>query len=181
MATTKAAKARAKKAAPVTVEAIKGALSYDPDTGSLIWKVRRGHSRIGQRAGSIRNDGYVVVRVFGRLYMAHRIAWAIHEGNWPDDQIDHINGNRSDNRIINLRPCTNAENCQNVRAHRDANSKHVGVCRVGRGGPRPWLAQLCIGGRQRVIGRFATEWEALAARLKAKAELHPFNPTQRIA
>lgn len=86
---------------------------YNPDTGELYWKVPRGQKmKAGQRAGSLDTKGYIQVRLVPYTIRAHRIAWAIMTGKWPT-LIDHINRNKADNRWINLREVTQAENWAN--------------------------------------------------------------------
>lgn len=168
-------------------------LDHDSETGALTWKPRPAsmfaggkrsaeHSAANWNAkwagkpalSASHNAGYLCGSIFGRRYLAHRVAWAIHHGSWPSDQIDHINGVRDDNRIKNLRECSNLQNCQNVRSHRDSTSSRAGVCRISRITSKPWLAQICVNGRQRRIGQFETEEAAIAARAIAERELHTF-------
>lgn len=90
-------------------------VEYDPETGSLIWKQRDGNARLnsklaGKPAFAQLSDGYLTGRIKGKNYKAHRIAWAVAYGEWPQGQIDHINGDRSDNRLPNLRVVSNSEN-----------------------------------------------------------------------
>jgi hypothetical protein len=77
-------------------------LDYNPDTGELTWKRLRDSTRIGQKAKALDVAGYIQVNISGNVYKGHRVAWAIHYGRWPVGMIDHINGQRSDNRIENL-------------------------------------------------------------------------------
>lgn len=150
---------------------------YDPATGAFVNRVARGSlARAGQVAGSKHCAGYLAIRIDGRAYLCHRLAWLYMHGEWPADQIDHINGVRTDNRIENLRECSNAENCQNVRAHRDSTSSFTGVSWSGSSKSKPWVAQICVNKRQRFLGYYATESEAASVRAAAKSELHSFHP-----
>lgn len=85
-------------------------LVYDPALGTLTWKVGRSRMKAGDVAGSITRKGYVSLSIDSRQYMAHRIAWLLHYGEWPEKQIDHKNRIRHDNAINNLRLATNGQN-----------------------------------------------------------------------
>ena len=129
-------------------------LSYNPDTGLLHWlKPVAQRIKVGAEAGCKGPGGYRVVRVLGANYLAHRVAWAIHYGEWPAENIDHFDGNPSDNTIGNLRLATPAENNANRRKVR-SDSTHVlvypGVYWYGEGctlpiackGPSwPWMVR----------------------------------------
>lgn len=97
----------------MTLEEAKDLFEYS--NGVLLWK-KVDHKR-NKRAGTINHSGYLCVGYKGIRYRAHRIIWLLHYGKWPEYQIDHINGNRTDNRIENLREVTNYENNQNKRRH----------------------------------------------------------------
>jgi hypothetical protein len=107
------------------------ALRYEPETGSLIW-LPRGYAKFDNRfagttAGTLKRNGYVQVRLNGKFYLAHRLAWRLYHGDWPEFEIDHINGDPADNRIENLRVCTTAENRRNMPRRKNKTSKYTGV------------------------------------------------------
>ena len=83
---------------------MKDLLNYDPDTGDFTWKVSTSNRvRVGQVAGTLRHDGYIRIKVNGKLYLAHRLAWFFVYGVWPVEFLDHIDQDKSNNRINNLR------------------------------------------------------------------------------
>ena len=86
------------------------ALQYDPETGHFTWQINHPRVRRGMVAGAKNAGGYVHIKVCGRDYYAHRLAWFFTFGRWPVDTIDHINGVKSDNRISNLRELSREQN-----------------------------------------------------------------------
>lgn len=150
-------------------------LEYTPETGVFVWKqARKRGGRVGDKAGSVNNDGYVQIKVNGRGYKAHRLAWFYVHGAWPKAQIDHINGERNDNRIKNLREATHKENHQNRKSNKNSTSKYVGVCWIAS--TEKFKATIKVDQVNIHIGYFDTEEEAFAAYCEAKRKLHPFNP-----
>ena len=148
-------------------------LDYDQDAGVFIRKVATARStKVGDIAGSKHICGYVEIALEGKRYLAHRLAWLYVYGIFPVNLIDHVNGNRADNRISNLREASRSENAQNMRnAHDDNGSSGLlGVSKNGYG----WQARICLNGKQRYLGTFPTPQEANSAYLSAKREIHPF-------
>lgn len=158
----------------VTQERLKELLDYDPGTGIFTWRVSCGTAKAGSVAGTVRPDGYVAIQIDRKPYLAHRLAWLYVHGEFPTDQIDHVNRVRTDNRIENLRLATNAENAQNMSKYRTNTSNVVGVCWNKRGGN--WVAFIWLNGKKIHLGLFDTIEEAAAARTAAKAKLHTFHP-----
>jgi len=146
--------------------------AFEYDGCNLVWRIKASRKTvIGTVAGSFDADGYVVVKIDGRRYPAHRLVWLYVKGEFPKGEIDHRNGVKADNRIGNLRDATHAENQQNQRrAHRNNKVGLLGVTRY-KGKPR---ATILVGGRQVFLGSFATEADAHHAYLTAKAKLHKF-------
>ena len=170
-------------------------IDYCPKTGKMTWKerpvwmfktggtpVRRvskeGKARrfnkqfAGQPAlNTAHGRGYLSGEVFGISCKAHRVAWAIFHGQWPSDQLDHINGDRSDNRISNLRSVDQAENMKNRKRPKHNTTGHIGVYRRSGG---KWCAEVISGGNAVLRKHFDTYEEACAAQEAAasKAGFH---------
>jgi len=102
---------------------LKKYLFYDPETGLFTWikKVKCSRREVGSIAGSDNGSGYIMIGIKAVNYKAHRLAWAFYYGYMPTRLIDHINGKRSDNRIINLREATDAQNSHNILKARTDN------------------------------------------------------------
>lgn len=148
-------------------------LVYCPETGVLTWRVTTGaRGMAGAKAGSVRADGYRAVKVRGRLYKAARVAWFCMTGAWPAEEIDHINGDRDDNRWGNLREVSRAVNMQNIR--RAQKRSVLGVLGVSRH-RRKYRACIKKDGKSTYLGLYETAELAHAAYVAAKRELHPGN------
>lgn len=151
-------------------------LTYCPETGLFRWAVNgRGQTkRAGNIAGSAHSGGYVRIKHGGRTYFAHRLAWLFHSGHWPACEIDHINGDRKDNRIANLREASVAQNRRNTKGvpSRRKHSAFKGVTKDSRDKNPKWVAQIYANGKVRVLGRFLSEDEAAKAYQSAAKELH---------
>lgn len=135
---------------------LRSLVDYDPDTGAF---TRRSSGR-RLRMGSLDSHGYVVVGVGYHLYRAHRLAWLYHHGKWPDGDIDHVNGIRTDNRIANLRDVCRSRNLLNRHAPRPEN--RLGVIGVRLRGSR-YEARIQFRGQRINLGRHDTIQGAAAA------------------
>jgi hypothetical protein len=154
----------------VPIERLREALSYDAQTGAVTWKEDRKNGKpVGSIAGSLNPTGYRHIRIDGRMCQEHRIAWALHYGQWPDGNIDHINGVPSDNRIENLRCVLQATNNRNARRRRDNTSGVTGV--LWYEARRKWGVKINRDGKAIFLGLFANVEDAIAARRKAEAKL----------
>jgi hypothetical protein len=162
----------------LTQSELKCLLHYDPKTGMFTRIFKSSNNvKIGDIAGGIHNKGYISISVLGKVYLAHRLAWLYIYGEFPKEQIDHVNGVRVDNRIINLRECNQYQNNQNLICRKNVTSKYIGVSWDEK--RNKWRATIYVNGRQKYLGRFATELEAFNAYLNAKLKFHSFNPTPR--
>lgn len=153
--------------ATITLSELKEILTYDAERGCLIWLVNRTRGRKGCVAGRIGGHGYWQVKLNGKMYLCHRLAWLLVYEKWPD-QIDHINGNRSDFRLGNLRECTQAQNMANAkRIASKSLMKGVKAAASGRFG-----ARILINGASVWLGTFDTEEQANDAYFAAAKSAH---------
>ena len=117
------------KQCDLTAERLREVLAYDAETGVFTWRDNRGsRAPAGSVAGNVSHQrGYRQIRVDYNRYLAHRLAWLYVYGEWPAAQIDHINGQTEDNRIVNLRPATQRQNCLNsaTRSHNEFGHRNI--------------------------------------------------------
>jgi hypothetical protein len=161
---------------PLTHADVAAFLQYDESAkpSCLRWLAKPNRRiRVGSVAGFAANAGYIGVQVNGLQTYAHRVVWLLMTGNWPADQIDHIDGNKSNNTINNLRQATGFENQQNHRKERArSKSRLLGV--HWNETRRTWFARIQVKGKSRYLGVFASPHDAYAAYISAKRELHTF-------
>jgi hypothetical protein len=138
-------------------EKLKKSLSYDPVTGIITWRCAIGRAKSGGIAGGVNIKGYLMVGFHGKKYLAHRLAWLLMTGDWPDGMIDHKNLNKLDNQFDNLRIASPAQNRANQKAMGKL-PKGVTLHRTGK-----YQAQIMIGPKNRYLGLFAAPEEAHAA------------------
>lgn len=143
-------------------------ITYDPETGLFVRKIRR----IKPYAGTVNSQsGYIDIGILGKTYKAHRLAWFYVYKVWPREDIDHINGIRTDNRLCNLRSVTRRINLQNLRKPKPKNkSGFLGVCQHKKSGK--WIAQIRILGKVTKLGYFETPELAHKAYVVAKRQHH---------
>lgn len=147
-------------------------LTYDASTGVFTWRVRAGSRiKVGDVAGRISSTGCVDIGIYGKQYKAHRLAWLYIYGALPEGSIDHINGDRQDNRIANLRIATPAENQQNRRLTWQNQTGFVGIRKTAAG---KYVAAIRVNRIKRYIGTYDSPEEAHAAYISAKIQHHPF-------
>jgi hypothetical protein len=143
-------------------------LLYDEATGELTWRIDRGKMKSGAPAGAVQANGYIRVQIDGLFYAAHRLIWLMVYGHWPDDDVDHINGARNDNRLINLRAATRSQNLMNTRVRSDSRTGIKGV-RMKRG---RFQARIKVNGKEIAVGTYDTIEEASEARRLAEKQIH---------
>lgn len=147
----------------LTLQIIFAKIVYDPETGIFL---RKGNSRSNGRgtAGTICKNGYIHIMIGPMMLKAHRLAWFIVHGAWPIGMLDHINGDRSDNRICNLRPVTSSQNKANGERYVTNKSGYKGVIyRPDARGSKKWRAQITVNYKRIALGYFHTAEQASAA------------------
>lgn len=154
----------------ITQERLKELLNYDVKTGEFSWTAGT-RARPNGKKCTYRNDsGYVCIRVDGKHYRAHRLAWLYVFGKNPVGEIDHINGVRDDNRIENLREVTRSENKKNQGRTVNNKSGHNGVRWYAP--LEKWHVQICCNRKKSHIGYFDSLEDAIIARKEAERDLN---------
>ena len=123
-----------------------------------------------KKAGSKSGGGYIDIKINKEIYKAHRIIWAIYYNEYVENEIDHINGNELDNRIVNLRKATRSQNCMNKPLRTDNTTGKTGVCLYKK--LEKWSASICVNSKINHIGYFNTFDEAVSARKDAETRYH---------
>ncbi|MBL9070421.1 MAG: HNH endonuclease [Sphingopyxis sp.] len=165
----------------VPIGLLRELIAYDPATGVLVWLPRRLEHFASDRVRAcgrwnaryankpaltaVEQSGYLHGDMMGKRYKAHRVAWALHHGEWPSLQIDHINGDPADNRIENLRSVTAQINMQNQRLSSASTSGVTGVSWASH--RNKWSAQIKVNGVKHHLGLFDSIGDAAAARKAA--------------
>jgi hypothetical protein len=163
----------------ISQEYLKSILDYDPETGIFTWKHRpREHFKTepvwkswntrysGAVAGGRNGGEYIIISINRRSFLAHRLSWLYMIGEFPQDQIDHINGVRDDNRIVNLRSVTNSENHRNQKKPKSNSSGVTGICWHKR--KNKWHAYIRTDDKRIHLGYFDNIFEAACARKSAE-------------
>lgn len=171
--------------ADLTFAQVDELLKADFETGKLFWRKRtpdmfsdgvhsaqheckRWNSRYSgaEALTHLSSEGYRIGAVLGKSIKAHRVLWLLSSGEWPNEDIDHINGDRSDNRLVNLRVVSRSENSKNQRIRSDNRSGVTGVSLRIRDGK--WIARIHVDGKEKLIGKFDDLHNAIEARKSAE-------------
>lgn len=157
----------------ITQGELKEILNYNEHTGIFTWKINGTRIKIGMIAGSKNNKEYIKVMINKKQYSAHRLAWFYVFGKWPDNEIDHKNGIKYDNRIENLREATHFQNSGNrIKCQSDNKTGFLGV--YYRPEIEKYVASIKVNKKPIHIGYFKTAEEAHKAYINKKRELHEF-------
>ena len=160
----------------LSAERLREVIHYEPTTGVFTWiKPTTRSVKVGDVAGS--PDRYVGIVIDGRRHYGHRLAWLYVHGQLPLGPIDHVNGNGLDNRIENIRPCTDSENQQNRAANRTNKTGLIGISWHNR--DSRWHAQIGMNGKTYSLGFFKGPIDAHNAYLEAKLQIHNFQSVPR--
>jgi hypothetical protein len=145
-------------------------LDYCPNKGIFTWAITDRLGFKGKIAGSLRPSGYITINFGGKYYQAHRLAWFYVTKKWPRCYIDHVNGNKSDNRIINLREANQSQNIANSKLSKANKTGYKGVSYSRK----QQAYQACLGkdGKQLFLGYFDDPEEAYQAYVKAALTHH---------
>lgn len=149
------------------VDRLRELIRYDPDTGKLYC------AKTGREKFTSDNNGRYVGKVEGCQFYAHRVAWALYHGAWPGGEIDHINGDSLDNRLLNMRDVDRATNRRNAKLPKSNKTGTPGVCWAKN--PGKWQAQIKYERRMIYLGQFDTLEEAVAVRKEAEKQ-YGFHP-----
>ena len=163
----------------LTADRLRELLAYDPQTGAFTWRLarvawngRRVIARPGDVAGTVCKNGYRAINIDGTPRLEHRLAFLWMTGEWPEADVDHINGDRADNRWANLRPASRRMNLQNRRGP-SSNRKHGHLLGTAwHAKTQKWRALIKHDGRQKSLGYYETEQAAHYAYVEAKRRLH---------
>jgi hypothetical protein len=169
----------------IPIDRLKQLISLDSETGVITWRLRSPDSFSGKTLGDNRRaasrwntmiagtealaadcQGYKRGTLDGKGFTAHRVVWALHYGEWCSTNIDHINGDKTDNRLANLRAAAHEANSRNQKLRRSNTSGVMGVSAHKEGG---WLARINAEGERKYLGKFARFEDAVAVRLAAEA------------
>ena len=154
----------------MTQKDIKATFDYNPDTGVCTWKEYRLKAAPGEPIDEryVYSDGYIVISFKGKAQMLHRLIWVWMTGEWPENQIDHLNGDKMDNRWENLRDVTQYQNLCNKSAYAKESPEPPGVTKKGN----KWVAILTVNKTQMKLGSFNSPEKAHNAYLQAKVLFH---------
>lgn len=156
----------------INADDVRHLLSYDAESGIFSWlNPKSRNCKVSAEVGSWDFYGYKTVRLYGKSYKLHRLAWLYVYGKWPSGDVDHINGVRSDNRICNLRDVSRRINLQNQRSAK--NNKSTGL--IGAyfdSRKNHYYARISMNNKSVHLGTFATAEEAHKAYVEAKRKMH---------
>jgi hypothetical protein len=153
------------------IDELKKHLSYNSKSGIFKRKNKLRIEKYGPKVGGINLKGYIQIHILGKVFYAHRLAWAMYYGEFPSNQIDHINGIKTDNRIANLRSVSSRVNMLNRKMHKDGKLPGTIIRKLAIA--RKWTAAIQINGKYVFLGNYVTEREAGDAYMNAMLKHYP--------
>ena len=156
----------------LTQDRLKEILHYDPETGIFTRRKNQGGIKAGSTAGNVTEQGYIRIKVDRKLHYAQRLVWLYVHGHFPEDEMDHINHIRDDNRLINLRKCSRLENMKNKSRYKCNSSGRTGISWHKR--ERKWHARIRVNKKIIHLGSFKDIDDAVKSREEAE-ELYKFH------
>ena len=150
----------------LTQSEIRRLTNYNEETGEFTWSANAHKKVRGKPVGSMSRNGYLVTKVDYKRYLVHRLVWLYVHGEFPKDEIDHINRNKADNRVSNLRDVDRFTNVHNKSKTSNSVSGYTGVRRTSN--KKRWQAFIHMGGKFMNLGVYDTIDEALSARVEYK-------------
>lgn len=155
----------------ITQDQLKEQLHYNHETGIFTWIISKGRlCKVGNVAGSLNKTGYINLIIDKKSYKAHRLAWLYTYGNNPTIEIDHINGIKSDNKILNLRSVSHVENMKNKPKYKNNKSGFTGVSWCKR--LNKWQVDIAINGKTKYLGVFVNLSDAVKRRVDTEMALN---------
>lgn len=156
----------------ITQERLKQLWDYDPDTGKCVWKQSTGFKRLVDKpVGYLHRSGYICAGIDNQYYGIHRLIWLYMTGTMPPNEVDHINGNRQDNRFCNLRLATKKQNQQNRKKQ---NNNKTGITGVGwHKDSKKWAAYIKHNLKNIHLGIYDDIWDAICVRKSAELTYQP--------
>lgn len=154
----------------ITAQELRNAFNYNPETGDMCWKIRPANNvKVGAPIRAKNTSGYYHVGFKKKVYVVHRLIWLMTYDEWPDGEIDHVNCNKLDNRLENLRLATKGQNQSNRGKSEGLTSKYKGVC--WKKSNKCWTAQISHDGKCHWLGHFENELDAHKAYCEAAVRL----------
>jgi hypothetical protein len=154
----------------MTQNELKSVLNYDKETGNFYWKVSKGRAKIGEIAGKDDLNGYKMIGINYKYYLAHRLAWLYEYGEFPENNLDHINCNKLDNRIVNLREASKSQNSWNKTLFKNNTSGIKGVYWEAK--RKLWRVTLGYFSKRIFLGRFKDKEMAELVAIEAMQKYH---------
>jgi hypothetical protein len=157
----------------LTQSELKSFFHYNPETGNFYRLARMSSRNPGYPNPTPRPDGYITLCINKKHYLCHVLAWLYVHGSMPKFNIDHIDGNKCNNSISNLRLCTHSQNAQNIyKPHKDSKTGFLGVYLHKSG---LYGSRICTNGKTKSLGYYKNPEDAYNAYIEAKRHMHPFS------